>query len=211
MGKELLDIYDQKMNHIGVVERKEVHQKGYWHKAFHCWFYQIEEGALYVLFQKRKEDKDTHPNLLDITAAGHLTAGERVEDGIREVEEELGVKVQLNELESMDVINASYQGETFIDNEFCYTFFYHFTDPLSTIVPDYSEVSGIYKIPFESLKDLFDGALKSLNITGYEYMNQQLVSNNVEVKYKDFVPHPPEYYNIILDRLSLISARIKER
>lgn len=205
MSKEFFDIFDEDMNHIGVEERKEVHQKGYWHKAFHCWFYQIENGVLHVLFQKRQHDKDTHPNLLDITAAGHLTAGERPGDGIREVEEELGIKVQIDELESIGVIPASFVGDTFIDNEFCYTFFYHFRKPIEKIIPDQVEVAGIYQIPFQQLEGLFSGTLKTINIRGFEYKNNQLISHQTDVELKDFVPHPDKYHEVIFEKFSKIN------
>jgi len=205
MTKEFFDIFDAEMNHIGVEERKEVHQKGYWHKTFHCWFYQMENGVLQVLFQKRQHDKDTHPNLLDITAAGHLTAGERPEEGIREVEEELGILVQLDELESVGVIPVSYVGDTFIDNEFCYTYFYHFRKSIETVLPDPVEVAGIYQVPFYQLEGLFNGSLQSINISGFEYKNNKLVCKQTDVELKDFVPHPEQYYKVILDKLSKIN------
>lgn len=205
MTKEFFDIFDADMNHMGVAERNEVHQKGYWHKAFHCWFYQIENGVLNVLFQKRQHDKDTHPNLLDITAAGHLTAGERPDEGIREVEEELGIQVQMDELESIGVISASYTGDTFIDNEFCYTYFYHYKEHMEKIIPDPVEVAGIYRIPFHQMEGLYNGSLKSINISGFEYKNNQLTSLRTDVELKDFVPHPSNYYKVIFDKLSKIN------
>ncbi len=205
MTKEFFDIFNAEMNHIGVEERKVVHQKGYWHKAFHCWLYQMENGMLYILFQKRQQDKDTHPNLLDITAAGHLIAGEHPEDGIREVEEELGIQVQLDEMESVGVIPASYVSDSLIDNEFCYTYFYHFKKPLETIIPDPVELAGIYRVPFHQLKSLFNGSINSINIFGYEYKNSKLVSLQTEVERKDFVPHPDNYYKVIFDELIKIN------
>ncbi|MGV3464648.1 MAG: NUDIX hydrolase [Heyndrickxia sp.] len=205
MTKEFFDIFDVDMNHIGIEERSKVHQKGYWHKAFHCWFYQIENGMLQVLFQKRQHDKDTHPNLLDISAAGHLTAGERPEEGIREVEEELGIQVKWNELESIGVIPASYVGDTFIDNEFCYTYFYHFKNTMEKIIPDPVEVAGIYQVPFLQLEGLFNGLLPSINVSGFQYKNNKLVSEQTDVELKDFVPHPEQYYKVILDKLSKIN------
>src|ERR671933_433987 len=45
--------------------------------------------------------KDTWPNKLDVTVGGHLGVGESVLDGIREVEEELGLTVVADELVSL--------------------------------------------------------------------------------------------------------------
>jgi ADP-ribose pyrophosphatase YjhB (NUDIX family) len=41
--------------------------------------------------------------MLDATAAGHLTAGETIADGVREVEEELGVRWRFDELTELGV------------------------------------------------------------------------------------------------------------
>ncbi|WNQ12825.1 NUDIX domain-containing protein [Paenibacillus aurantius] len=49
-----------------------------------------EQGEPCLLLQRRHPGKDTYPGLFDITAAGHLEAGENVSDGIRELKEELG-------------------------------------------------------------------------------------------------------------------------
>jgi ADP-ribose pyrophosphatase YjhB (NUDIX family) len=44
--------------------------------------------------------------MLDATAAGHLTAGETVADGVREAEEELGVRWRFDELTAFGVFRV---------------------------------------------------------------------------------------------------------
>ena len=78
---ELFDIFDEAMNHIGVKERDAVHRDGDWHQVFHCWVIGREaNGAPYLILQKRSADRD-YPDKIDISAAGHLEAGENVRDG----------------------------------------------------------------------------------------------------------------------------------
>src|SRR5690606_40093494 len=43
------------------------------------------------LMQQRGLAKDTNPGMLDPAVSGHLGAGESVEDGFREMEEEIGI------------------------------------------------------------------------------------------------------------------------
>src|SRR5215510_7041074 len=88
---EIFDIYDENMRHIGTKERSAVHRDGDWHKTFHAWVIFRDERGDWVLLQKRSADKDTFPNLLDISAAGHYSAGETMQDGLRELHEELGL------------------------------------------------------------------------------------------------------------------------
>jgi isopentenyldiphosphate isomerase len=92
---ELLDVIDGLGRPTGEVAWKsEVHRRGLWHRCFHCWVYGKDAGGPYLLVQRRAATKDTWPGRLDVTAAGHLRSGEQpLEGGLRELEEELGLKV----------------------------------------------------------------------------------------------------------------------
>src|SRR5690625_3509946 len=72
-NEEMLNIFDDHKQPIGVATREEVHRMGYWHETFHCWFITLEGNQEYIDFQLRSPQKQDYPNLLDITAAGHLT------------------------------------------------------------------------------------------------------------------------------------------
>ncbi|GAE07454.1 hypothetical protein [Paenibacillus sp. JCM 10914] len=98
MESEVLAVFDGDHRRIGTATRDEVHRQGHWHEAFQCWFIKKEEGIERIYLQLRSTDKKDHPNLLDITAAGHLLATETVMDGIREIQEEIGVDVAYDDL-----------------------------------------------------------------------------------------------------------------
>src|SRR5690348_15694820 len=72
------------------MERVQAHLAGEWHKTFHCWVVSSAGGGR-ILFQLRSPSMQNFPNMLDVSAAGHLEAGETVEQGVREVTEELGI------------------------------------------------------------------------------------------------------------------------
>jgi isopentenyldiphosphate isomerase len=72
--------------------KSEAHRRGLYHRCFHCWIADPErEGGPYLFVQRRALQQENWPGRLDTTAAGHLSAGESVMDGLREVEEELGL------------------------------------------------------------------------------------------------------------------------
>jgi isopentenyldiphosphate isomerase len=96
---ELLDVIDETGALLGVKARSAVHRDGDWHVAFHLWV----AGAGGVLLQRRATTKASWPGRLDATAAGHLLAGERVADGLREAEEELGVTWPFGDLVPLGV------------------------------------------------------------------------------------------------------------
>ena len=85
---EYFDILDENGNLTGKTKlRSEVHRDGDWHKAVHIWVFN-RKGE--VLLQRRAANKDSYPNMLDISCAGHLSAGDTsIEGALRELEEEL--------------------------------------------------------------------------------------------------------------------------
>ena len=118
MSKEYFDVLDKNGNKTGLVKlRSDVHRDGDWHKAVHIWI--INENGD-ILLQRRCATKDSNPNMLDISCAGHLSAGESsILGAIRELKEELDLDVQLDELKYIKTIkrNSKYTS-TFINNEF---------------------------------------------------------------------------------------------
>ncbi|WP_407645941.1 NUDIX hydrolase [Actinacidiphila oryziradicis] len=79
------------------MDRIEAHLQGKWHRTVHCWVVSAERGGQ-ILLQKRSDTMKNFPGLLDVSAAGHLEAGEPVEAGLREVTEELGIEVDRSRL-----------------------------------------------------------------------------------------------------------------
>lgn len=97
---ELLDVYDEFGTHLGVERRDVVHRDGLWHRGFHLWVVSGDD----VLLQRRSTAKQTHPGMLDASAAGHIAAGEDVlAGGLREVAEELGVIYPVDALVALGV------------------------------------------------------------------------------------------------------------
>src|SRR5699024_1003327 len=94
----LLDIFNDRYQHLGAEDKKEVHRRGLWHRSFTA--LAIHPGRRRVLLQKKAPGRYSfdRPDYADITVGGHYHAGEDIPDGIREVHEELGLPVTYPDL-----------------------------------------------------------------------------------------------------------------
>src|SRR5690606_1440328 len=126
----------------------------FWHETFHCWIVEMVDGAPVIHLQLRSQDKKDFPGLLDISAAGHILAHEKVEDGIREIEEELGIKVKFDELIALGLIKDQIAMPDFLDNERCHVFLYKAEESLDKRYRfQVEEVAGMYKFDFREFAD----------------------------------------------------------
>lgn len=199
MESELLKIFDDHRNSIGVATREEVHKMGYWHETFHCWFISRENGVDYIHFQIRSETKKDYPNLLDITAAGHILAHETVYDGIREVQEEVGIHVSFDELISLGTIKYCVTIEDFIDKELAHVFLYENKKTMDEYKLQIEEVAGIVKAEFNRFSELWLGEMDKITVEGFE-MNEagEKLSIHKTVDKSNFVQHEHSYYESII-------------
>ncbi|MBM7690935.1 isopentenyldiphosphate isomerase [Peribacillus deserti] len=211
METELLAIYDDDGNRVGAASRSDVHKAGYWHQAIHCWFISNEEDADYVYFQKRSAEKKDYPNLFDITAAGHLLAHETIEDGVREIQEELGIEVSIDDLTKLGVIKYCVIKEDidFIDKEIAAIFLYHCSCTLEEFKLQKEEVSGIVRAEFTSFYEYCMGEKDSIFVEGFEFnLAGQKADVSREVHKQEFVTHDHFYYPKIAE---MISKNLRQR
>lgn len=121
--------------------RNEVHTKGLWHRTVHIWAF---DGKGRVLFQVRAKVKESNPNLLDTSCAGHISAGDDSRNAaVRELREELGIHKKPEDLEYLfesgheSVLN----GGAYLDNEFYDTYKILLTpEEIDSLVPQPGEV-----------------------------------------------------------------------
>lgn len=94
---EYFDVLKENGEFEGRTETREIcHEKGLWHKAV-AMFMINSKGQ--VLLQKRSANKKLWPNMWDMTAGGHVLAGELgFEAIIREIKEELGTDINKNDI-----------------------------------------------------------------------------------------------------------------
>ncbi|MBQ7432316.1 MAG: NUDIX domain-containing protein [Lachnospiraceae bacterium] len=123
--EEWFDILDESGTSTGVRKlRSEVHRDGDLHGASHMWVIspKREDGSFDVLLQRRSHEKDSHPDQLDTSSAGHVSAGETfLSTAVRELQEELGLPVCAEDLTYLFQYRMEYveefHGQPFHDNE----------------------------------------------------------------------------------------------
>ncbi|WP_019636539.1 NUDIX hydrolase [Paenibacillus fonticola] len=202
MQTELLNIYDENRVHIGVATRADVHQLGYWHESIHCWFVSHDENEDYIYFQLRSEHKRDYPNLLDITAAGHLLSHETVGDGIREIKEETGIEVSMSELISLGIMNYVVTNQAWIDKEIAYVFLYRCELSFDDFSVQQDEVSGIFRARFNDFVKLWLGQQNQIDIHGFQLDDDgQKRKVKQTVGRNQFVPHDESFYQAVLHQI----------
>ncbi|WP_175639412.1 NUDIX hydrolase [Metabacillus schmidteae] len=203
MGEqEKLKIYDDQRNQIGVATRSDVHKLGFWHEAFHCWFVQNDKGIHYIYLQLRSKKKKDYPNLFDITAAGHLLADETVEDGVREIKEEIGIDVNFDDLIPLGELKYCVVKNEFIDKELANVFLYKNEEEFDDFTLQAEEVAGIVRVEFTKFSQLWFGERNEVEIFGFEINNDgKKVEIKAHVNRDQFVPHEVSFYKEIIQRI----------
>jgi isopentenyldiphosphate isomerase len=202
MESELLRIFNEDYEPIGVASRAEVHEKGYWHETFHYWLMEREEGVDYIFLQLRSTKKKDYPHLLDITAAGHLLADETVEDGIREVEEEIGMAVHMEELMALGVLKYLVHIGSLKDNEMAHVFLHRKNVTFDSFVLQEEEVAGMYRMRFSDFIALWMEELEKIPMQGFEVENGEKYFYEKFVGKEHFVPHDPSFYEALIQKIN---------
>ena len=172
---EYIDILNKKGEPTGeTCLKSEAHKKGIYHASAHIWIFDNDKN---VLIQKRAANKDTFPNLWDISVAGHISAGEApLTSALREVEEEIGMIISKEQLHLIGTSKKSVQHHAnLIDNELHYIYVCEIAFNINSLKIQKEEVSALQSI---HLNDLIE-----------------------KVKTKDFVPRSDNYYPFIFDHI----------
>ena len=115
--EEYFDVLNERGEYSEKAEtREKCHKEGLWHKAVALF---VINSKNQVLLQKRSEKKKLWPNTWDITAGGHVLAGEFGFEAIkRELKEELGIELTKNEIIFLgSAISSNIKGDI-TDNHF---------------------------------------------------------------------------------------------
>lgn len=185
----MLDILNEDGSFSGeTASKKEAHEKGLWHRAAHVWFINSFDE---ILLQKRSAAKDSYPGLYDVSAAGHLSAGDTSLAGAqREIEEELGIKVNTKELIKIGEVKqqAVLNNGVYINNEWNDVYVVRKNIPVEDFVLQEAEVDHVTYISLKDFKDWVISSKENLLMRPeefvilFKYLNQ--IKKNISYEKK---------------------------
>lgn len=185
---ERIDVLDELGRFTGEIAWKsEAHRLGLWHRCFHCWIFGSDSAGPYLLVQRRAAAKDTWPGYLDVTAAGHLAAGEEPLDGLRELEEELGLRVSPDSLIPLGTRRAEQEIPAGRDREFHEVYLLRDATPARDLRLQREEVASVVRISLEAAEGLRPGG----SAPAEEFVDGESLS--IAVGLSDFVPNEDGY------------------
>jgi isopentenyldiphosphate isomerase len=185
---ELLDILDESGRPTGeVVAKSEAHRLGLWHRCFHCWICGSDSEGPYLLLQRRAAAKDTWPGYLNITVAGHLSAGEETLDGLREVEEELGLRVNPGRLVPLGTRKVVQQIPAGCDREFHEVFLLVDDTPPERLRLQKEEVEAVFRLNLDDVEALYEMG----SAPAREYAQGK--TSTTQIHLTEFVPQKEDY------------------
>ena len=154
MAEEYFDVLDENGNKTGKTKlRSEVHRDGDWHKSVHIWILN-DKGD--VLLQRRCPTKDSNPNMLDISCAGHLTTGDDSLTGaVRELKEELDFDVEPEDLQFIKTFKVSKRyAPTFFNQEFQDMYILRTDKSVDDMKYQESEITEIMFVPYKKFREM---------------------------------------------------------
>lgn len=191
---EYLDVYNEKHQLIGTRTRKEIHELGLWHDSVHIWLYD-KFGCIY--FQKRLDS-----NKYYTTCSGHVNTLETIENAIiREVHEELGLNINLEDVEEIGTVKWQYEG-TFIDKAFVHVYLIKIDINKINFKFQEDEVLGLIRLKVDDVLNLFLGNIN--NIYGQAIENK---SYEVNVGINDFLMDK----DVFLKNYGFVFKKIKDK
>ena len=165
MKDEPVDIFNERGDKTGqVLTKSEAHDKGLWHPIVHLWIYN-SKGE--VLMQKRAPQKKVWPNLWDVAVGGHLAAGEAPEDAaIKEAGEELGIKVERQQLQFIDQSKYEHEMEgNWMNRIFIWSYLTKMDIDISKLTLEKEEVSEAKWIEVEELEKILNNSDEARNFS----------------------------------------------
>ncbi|WP_299128386.1 NUDIX domain-containing protein [uncultured Winogradskyella sp.] len=134
--------------------KSDAHKNGWYHNTIHVWLY-TKDGE--ILLQQRSHKKSIHPLLWDVSAAGHIDAGETfIEAALRETNEEIGFQLKAKDLEKIGIFPHQTNYGTIQDNEFHHVFIAELNTYLNKLTPQEDEVEALKLVSFMQFEALLN-------------------------------------------------------
>ena len=202
--EETVDILDPgTYEKTGIIKtRRQAHLSGDWIGTFNLWLVKRYPKPS-IIYQLRAFDSGWSPGLLDVTAGGHYMAGETINDGLREVEEELGKTYPFESLIYLGKKIYMRNDENWKLRYLVDVFLLEDNEPLSSYRPAPDELAGLFLCPIEDLIKLHKGEIDEFHVVGRQYDGSGYQDCNYKVK-KDSFPFNVDGYHL---KVALLARR----
>lgn len=153
-----IDIFNDRYEHTGTMDKKAAHAEGQWHRTFSA--LAVNPTTRRVTLQKKTPDRYVfdRPDYADITVGGHYHAGETIEQGIREIHEELGLPIAYADLHPIGIRQTAVTlAPDYIEREFQHWHLLPLDLDLDQIPLDDAELAGLVDLNLDDAITLADG------------------------------------------------------
>jgi isopentenyldiphosphate isomerase len=199
---EKVDVLDGLGRPTGeVVWKTEAHRRGLWHRCIHCWVFGVDGGGPYLLVQRRAATKDIWPGRLDVTAAGHVRSGEELlRGGLRELEEELGLRVEPGGLVPLGTRRIEQEIPGGCDREFHAVFLLSNPAFPEDLLLQEEEVEAVVRMRLGDAEALGAGG----SVPAEEFAEGRICATRVRLE--DFVPNDDDYLHRVAGAVRRVLA-----
>jgi len=181
---------------VGAVGKDDAHRDGVWHATIHVWILDDESR---ILLQHRSYEKQYFPGMWDISAAGHIAPGE---DGTREVAEELGAVVTLEDLIPIGVLTIDHDLPPLRNRERPRVYLWDSGRTAESFSFDDGEVIGLAALQVEDLAALVSGSVSEVpvSVSRHDGVHSEIIRS------ENLVPLSMEYWDQVLRGLRELLA-----
>lgn len=153
---EFIDIYNENHKHLGICEKSLAHKLGLWHEVINGIIVNKKNKSVIFQIKNAKHNKIHDMDKIELSVGGHYQAGEKVEDGIREIKEESGLDVAFEDLIYLGERQVStVVKEDYIVREFQKIFIIPYIGDVMMLRCQDDEVTGFIEFKIEECIDLF--------------------------------------------------------
>ena len=179
---EIIDIVDENGIPTGeTIERSIAHRTGVRHRTTHIWIMRKQGETIQILLQKRSKNKDSFPGCYDISSAGHIPAGDDFgESGLRELEEELGLRIDEKELIECGLhrvfTESEFHGIPYVDNQISKVFLLWKDIEVEELSLQTEEIESAMWMDFDKCKEAVrnQSIPTCINISELELLEEQM-------------------------------------
>ena len=179
-----------------VVNRRDAWQKHEWIGTFNLWIVQ-SKSIPSIIYQLRGPTIGWAPDKLDVAVGGHYENLEKIEGGIREVNEEIGKNYLPNDLTFLG--RRLYVGvgqDQVVRQNIVDIYLTEDNLELNTFNLQKKELYALFSIPIVNLLNLYSGKFDTFSVTGIKADNTPI---EYEVNKNSFPPNfDPYHYKMAL-------------